>query len=471
MVMRDIKKGPRRLNLSYKPQIIIPFRKILKISQIIFAVSFLAFGLRGLAPTMNGGAIFAAEEKPDNEERVVLEAQLADLEKQIDDYEVTIIQYRKQGQTLKSEISQLNAKISKLSLQIKAVNISLDKLDREIGETQNKITTTENDIGFNKAALAQALQNLYENERKSLVEILLANSTISDFFTDLNSLVLIQDSLRLTVKKIDALRDELLDQKEQLSLERADAEELKRYQDSQKDSIQKTQSQKSELLASTRGQESKFKELLKETQKSAAQIRSRIFEFLGGGEMSFEEAYEFAKIAEGATGVRAAFILAVLDRESALGQNVGRCAYQTAMHPKRDLPVFLALLDQLKAVGKAPPDPIMVSCPNRDGYFGGAMGPAQFIPSTWKLYANRVSEITGNTPSNPWNNGDAFVATALYLKDALNACGSYSGIAKERCAAARYYAGSRWQRHLWTYGERVVTKAETFQKDIDILNS
>ncbi|MEK7146784.1 MAG: lytic murein transglycosylase [Patescibacteria group bacterium] len=456
------------INLAYsKPLVRIPIHGWLKAISVFLIFSFSLFGFRGFAPGHDWSFFQDIESlaaSSQQEEREALENRLSDLENQIDDYESAITQYHKQGKTLKNEISKFNAKIAKLNLQLKAVNVQLEKLDNEISATESNINNTESTIDFNKSALSEGVRQLYESEGASMVEVLFLHEQLSDFFGYLNNLVSVQDNLRLTVEKISSLRDVLLNQREQLGLERADAAELKTYRASQKDSLQKSKDEKDELLTTTKGQESRFQELLKETRKTAAQIRSRIFELLGGGELSFSQAYEFAKFAQQATGVRAALILAVLDKESALGQNVGRCSYKKAMHPKRDQPLFLEITASLGIN----PDSIMVSCPNSDGAYGGAMGPAQFIPSTWVIYKDRVAQITGSNPPSPWRHGDAFLATALYLKDAGAANGS---LAEERKAAAKYYAGKRWQRHLWTYGERVISRAESLEKDIDVLNS
>src|SRR3989344_1932382 len=352
------------------------------------------------------------------EERRRLEAELSQIEGQIKEYETTVNNYKVQGRGLQTEIDRLNANIKKLNLQLQATNLSLGRLDSEIKQTEEKIDVTEKQINLNKNALGESLRSIYESGNDSMVMILLKNPSLSTFFSDVEDLLLVQDRIRTTMEKITVLRDELLLENEELSLERTDVTALKAYQVSQQLSLKDTKGEKNTLLKVTKGQESRYQTLLKEKQKTAAQIRSRIFEFLGGGQLTFEEALKFAKVAESATGVRAAFILAVLDRA-----------------------------------------------------YGGAMGPAQFIPSTWVLYKDKIAAITGNDPASPWRNSDAFMATAIYMKDLLNACGEYSGLAKERCAAARYYAGRRFANYLWTYGDRVVTKAEQFQKDINVLNS
>lgn len=455
----------KQLNLSYVRTREFPVTRLLKVISIGLAISFFIIG-SVTAPTT---ATLAANDGSDDE-REALEVQLRDLEKQIDGYEDQIVGYQKQGKTLKNEISTLQGKISKLNLQIKAINLSIGQLDKKIDETQYQISETEENIDTSKESLASLLRDLHEREQASLVEVFLKSPRLSDFFNDLNNIMLIQNNLQVTITKISDLKNKLEDQKEQLSVARSDQTTLKGYQESQKGETEKLKGQKNNLLEVTKGQESKYQNLLKETKKTAAEIRSRIFKLLGGGELSFEEAYKFAKLAGQSTGIDPALILAVLDRESALGKNVGRCDYKKAMHPTRDVPIFL---DLLKELGLSPDSTaVLVSCANKDGAYGGAMGPAQFIPSTWKLYKDEVARVTGNNPANPWNNSDAFVATALYLKDAMRQCSSYSNKAsQERCAAARYYAGGNWKRHLWTYGEGTVARAQRFREDIEAITS
>lgn len=480
--VRDISgAGSRRINLAYKHYFVLRKKWLSAVSFLLvmllatFAISF------AQAPTTENSNGSSPEE-----DRLALEQQLIELEKESLELEKTITEYRKQGNTLKSEIRRLEAEINKLNLRIKAINLNIQQLDREIKITQGKIGDTENKIETHKRSLTEAIRALYEADRQSLIEIIIVNNRLSDFFGNINDLLLIQENLRIALNEVVNLRNRLLEQKQELSLQFEDTENLKTYQLAQKQKVQGVQGEKSNVLKVTQGKESEYQKLLLKTRETAAEIRKRIFRLLGGGELSFEEAYEYARHAERATGVRAALILAVLDRESLFGKNVGQCAYNqktryaaTAMNP-REIPVFLEILDNLKKNGSQPPEPIVVSCPNQDGTYGGAMGPAQFIPSTWKIYEKRIAGVTGNNSPSPWNNADAFVGTALYLKDSMesSACKSYGDqipsqrqMLLERCAAAKYYAGGRWYTYRFVYGEPVVSKANKFEKDIEILTS
>ena len=110
------------------------------------------------------------------------------------------------------------------------------------------------------------------------------------------------------------------------------------------------------------------------------------------------------------------------------------------MKPSRDIQPFLQITAELGMDPEITP----VSCPmkNSDGSFngwGGAMGPAQFIPSTWVGYAARVAQIVGRAIADPWNIEDAFTASAIKL---ANAGATGKTAAAEIAASKAYFSGN-----------------------------
>jgi peptidoglycan hydrolase CwlO-like protein len=468
-----------KLDLRKQKNVRIPIFGFLKISALVAVGFYLAFG-SALAPVDRVQESLAAQT---DVQRQQLENQLQSLESQIGQYQDTIDQYQSQGKSLQGEINKLNAQIAKLKLQVRATNLSLSTLDNEIVSNKTKISQTETDIGKNKQVLAYMVQDLYSSGKVGLLEVFLKNFALSDFFNDIKNLTDVQDNLRITLENVISLKNNLLDEQTQLALQRDDATALKAYQLSQAQAVDSAKKEKNDLLVTTKGQESKYQDLLNKTQATAAQIRNQIFKLLGGGELPFGDAVKIAQLAEKATGVRAAFILSILTQESSvdtvIGANLGKCYYNdsaknssgTVMSDAQK-PTFLSIMSELGL----DPARTQVSCPiTSDGTYGGAMGPAQFMPTTWQLYADNISKITGNNPASPFNNADSFTGTALYLQSSLNACKTiYKTIfSQENCAAAKYYAGAYWKSYMSVgrYGYRVADRASNFADEISVLNA
>jgi len=161
------------------------------------------------------------------------------------------------------------------------------------------------------------------------------------------------------------------------------------------------------------------------------------------------------------TGVRPAFLLAVLKNESSWGEGVGTGFWRQDMSPN-DRQAFIQICEELNV------DPDQVSVSSKPSYgWGGAMGPAQFLPSVWLSYQDRVAKLTGHKPPNPWNVGDAFVAAALKLADN----GANSGTPDEEWKAAQiYFAGSNWDNPTYYfYGDQVMDLAGVIQDQLDLI--
>ena len=280
------------LNLKDSRVITIPLTKIMR--RLIIVGVILVMFISPIARAPGISSIEAAEnedveesESPEElssenmiNQRRELENRLVELEEKIGKQKSLISGYQAQGRTLKNEMASLNARIEKLSFQIEAVDISLSRLNQDIYETQGQINRTQNKIKDHKDALAQSIRSLYETDNQNLIAILLQNSKLSDFFNNINNLLLIQDNIRLSLNDIIKLRQEFLEQKQELGLEKEDVENLKIIRQGQKGSLQGAQSRKANLLAATKNKESEYQKLLDETRKTATEIRGQIFRLI-----------------------------------------------------------------------------------------------------------------------------------------------------------------------------------------------
>ena len=444
---------------------------------LFFAVVLLAGGLILPTPSLAQAATSTATLTP-AQQQAEWQAELATTEADIAKWQ-SILDTTKAGTTsLQQQAAVLNAKIKQAQDFIKQKNIAIAQLQASIAEKTQTIGDLENQIDSGHESLAQILRQEQQLDDTSLPEVFLSNQNLSDFFSDLDYFSMIKKALADLFNQIRA-NEALAEQaKTDLSTQADKETDTKQAMQVQQAQVQANENQEQYLIKVNKTNEKTYAQVLADEQAKAAEIRAKLFNLAGGSAaIPFGTALTYAQNTSATTNVDPAFLLAILTQESNLGGNVGKCyltdsttgagvnistgkVWTNLMKPSRDVQPFLNITNQLGFNAFK----TVVSCPiaGVSGY-GGAMGPAQFIPSTWNLFADRLQSALGHF-ANPWNAQDAFTASGMYLSD-LGAVGN-SYTAEIRAACKYYGTGGS----TCSYGRSVMTLKNSIQSDIDYLN-
>jgi hypothetical protein len=422
--------------------------------------------------------------------RAELQQELSQIESEIEVQRVFLEDKQKERVTLERDVAILDAKIDKSQLGIRKTDLNINGLSKDIGNKEQTISELDAKVLREKRSLAQIIRRTNEIDNFSLVEVILDNKNLSDFFEDVDSFNSVKLALQESFIEIEGIKNYTKTEKLSLEDKRYEEQELRQIQVLQKRRVEEQKSERNEILDVTKGEEAVYQNIISYKEKTAQEIRAELFALRDSAAIPFEKALQLAEQAEARTGVRAAFILGILAEESNLGENVGSGTWKADMHPDRDMPVFVVIADTLGIS----PDALPVSKKPWYGW-GGAMGPAQFIPSTWACFTGYINSLTGscrwgdgytgtwsydpgkdrirklvgeNRPANPWEPQDAIMAAGDLLDDNGASKGTYEA---ERLAALRYFAG--WvnanKSSYAFYGDDVMELATFYQKQIDIL--
>ena len=455
----------------------------------LFVIAFFVFLTIFSGFFLQYRAVFALT---DAEQEQQWRDELAQTEADIAKWQSILDSTKANTKSLQQEAALLNAKIQQAKALIKKKNIAIAQLDQDIAKKNAHIASLEDQISKGHESLGQLLRQTNEIDQYSLPEIMLGNQNISDFFSDIDSFQQVGNSLKDLFVQVRATKDLTEKEKEALDLQKNKETDTKVAAQVQQKQVEANEKEKEYLISVNKTQEKTYQQVLSERQQHAAQIRAALFKLRDSAAIPFGDALKYAQDAGAKTGVRPAFLLAIITQESNLGQNVGACIvssldtgdgvgkntgtfFEKVMKAPRDTVPFQNIMNRIGGDWKTTP----VSCPLGTNYtssrgYGGGMGPSQFIPSTWELFKDKVGNMLGisGDSANPWNPRHDFMATAVYMSELGAVSGSYTA---ERNAACKYYSGSscsstRRPPNL-SYGNSVMSIAENIQTTmIDPLN-
>ncbi|MDD4661966.1 MAG: hypothetical protein PHG24_01650, partial [Candidatus Pacebacteria bacterium] len=389
-------------------------------------------------------------------------------EKETLEYEIYKIKNRISG--LNNQIYQSNLTIKSLGYKIIDTEANIETTKEEIEEQKKRIALILQAIYENgeKSALeifltSGSISSFFDN----FIYFEILNNKNQDILNDYQSL---QTKLNEERESLEIKKGEQESYVELQKTQKSASEEAKKEQEYL---YSITEQEYQETLAAKKDIESKQAEV----EKRLIQLVGLL---PGQEQPDFGTLLALAQTIGPKVGVRPAYILGIISQESALGRNVGRCYitdfktgggtfsgsgsgyrqpdgnYYTSgglvnriirstaryRQEQSDLVIFVDLMKKLGynsaqvPVSCWIPDCVSgsysakkssitissdgtINCPK--GYdafgFGGAMGPAQFIPNTWDSVADDISKYTGHAIPNPWNFEDALTAAAVYLYD------------------------------------------------------
>lgn len=462
---------------------------------IIFAVILATF-LWWSAITLFAQTVEETCRNPkDNQEKTLCQ-ELKKLEEEERQVQQSLNTQKSQSATIQGDLSILTSQIRQAQLNIEKKNLAIRQIGSDISLKDQTVKELNDKMSRGKKSLAQLIKRTNQLDDISLTEIILTENNLSDFFVNIDDYDKLQNSLESLFDEIREIRGLTEDEKRKLEKKQNEERDVKAEIEYQKKTVEVKEDEKANLLSVSKKHEATIETVLAEKQQRASQIRSALFQLRDAGGISFGDAVKYAESASRATGVRTSLILGILQQESDLGKNVGRCNLPGDPESKKwssimPGPVHYAnyLANGKSCVGAASPcswrddqsifkevtktlglnyEETPLSCPIASvGGWGGAMGPSQFIPSTWNSYSARVASAAGVKIANPWNPQHAFIATALYIADLGGAGGGYTA---EHTAAAKYYAGNNYTTsHGQSYGTSVLNHASGFQTQIDFL--
>lgn len=193
--------------------------------------------------------------------------EVEDLKKLAQTYQNNIDIKQQEQVTLQNQLSLIDLQVQQAEVDIDTVKAQIDQTNLEINQIDDQISEKTDELNYDKKILAEYLRTIYKYDQKTYLEILMSNSSFSDFFDQMQYTEQLQGQAQTALKTVQDAKEALDDEKD---AKQSKKDELSGLSDKLTMSITNLDSQrqyKTDLLAETQSSEAKFSQLLDEANK------------------------------------------------------------------------------------------------------------------------------------------------------------------------------------------------------------
>ena len=206
------------------------------------------------------------------------EQRLEELQQQSEEYQSAIAEHQHEADSLQDQVDEFNHQINQLQAEINITEQQIATKQLHIQQTSLEIRQTEADIEQEYTTILFLFRAMQKNYERNIVEIILENNNLSDFFDDIHAKQTIQDQINDNLQALQAFQEELEDKEVQLLLEQEELEELEEQLGGQKQILAQQRATQQDLLTQTQNQQRSYERLLTKTRTEEKEINEEIFE-------------------------------------------------------------------------------------------------------------------------------------------------------------------------------------------------
>ena len=188
---------------------------------------------------------------------------LTGLNSKIEQYRGLVMEKQLESQSLEDQMSLIENRIAKQQLQIDITKDEIKTINLEIRVLDGQLEEKEKKMEKERQLLAALARKLYRQSfNRSLLEIMLAHPTLTEFFDALHAISRLQLSVDDSLGRLQGIKAQLLAERDAREAKKDDGLERKRQLEVTKLQLEDERSLKSGILNETKSSELQFRYLL-----------------------------------------------------------------------------------------------------------------------------------------------------------------------------------------------------------------
>ena len=204
---------------------------------------------------------------------------LSEIEAEIAKFEAELAVVGGEKKTLQSAIHRLELERKKVNADISRTETLISSTDLEINKLVLEISKTQTDMNSTKDAISAIIRQEYQSGDTTLIEMMLGNEQLSQFWKKLDTYQNIRETLAVKVSELDSYQEILTGKRSTNENKRGELSSLKTQYSGQNEVLVNNKNEQAKLLEVTKSEEQNYQQLLASKQQAKEDIQREMREF------------------------------------------------------------------------------------------------------------------------------------------------------------------------------------------------